>query len=242
MRKNKVYVNFSSPSLHFNRSIPRDISASSLYKLAFQGMKGRYSEFDLRLNGSIISIYGNSGLPRGVADGSAIDINIHGTPSYSATVGTADQSEFEEISLVKVYRHSDKVLFAYWVPRNSTNSLASILFRHWRYRAESRQLFNAQDLVVWTNMENMGDDEHVGRPGNHWKSITKYLTLAHATGNLGEETVFSHEVGFTDLETTPSLESSQQPLVLKVELVQWRSGESRKRKRESNSLSRVIHF
>lgn len=239
-RKNRIYVNFSSPPMHFNRSIPRDIPVSSLYKLAFQGMRGRYSEFDLRFNGSIIGISGNSGLPRGVANGSTIDINIHKTSSYSATMGTADQSEFEEISLVKVYWQPNNALFAYWIPRSSTNSLASIVFRHWRYRAESSRLSDALDLVVWTDMENMGDGERAGRPRNHWKSIAKYLTPTHAAGNLGEETVFSREVGFKGLETVPSLESSQQPLVFKVELGLWRSGGLKGQKKKSDSLSRVI--
>lgn len=113
VRAGRIYVNFSSPHTNFNRSIPRDISASSLYKIAFQGMKGRYSAFELKLNGRILSISGYSSLPQGVADGSTIDVNIHETSHYCAAARTADQSEFEAISLVKVYRQANKVLFAY---------------------------------------------------------------------------------------------------------------------------------
>lgn len=87
----------------------------------------------------------------------------------------------------------------------------------------------------------MVDGERVGKPRDHWKSIVKYLTPSHATGYLGEEKVFFHEVGFKGLETPPSLESSQ-PLVFKVELIWWRSDESREQRRKSNSLSRVINF
>lgn len=83
----RISVNFSRPHAIFNRLIPRDISVSSLYKLAFQGMKGRYSEFNLRFNGNIISISGDSGLPRSMTDGSTVDIDIHEKSWQSATDG-----------------------------------------------------------------------------------------------------------------------------------------------------------
>lgn len=167
------------------------------------------------------------------------------TKNHGNLQPTADQPEFEEISLVKVYLDPDDVLFAYWIAKNSTNSLSSIIFRYWRYRAEKSQSFDTQDLVVWTDLTYMGDGESVGHVRDHWQTIKEYLIPAHATGTLGNETVYSGEERFKgprEIRASPTPESPHQPLVFKVSLERRKTDIPRKQKREPKSLSRVRHF
>lgn len=246
-RETKISIIFFSRLGSFSRQISKGTSVFTLYRLAFQGMKGRYPEFDLKFNGRTISSARGSALPSGLATGSTIHINVHETLLAPAPSERAAGAEFEEISLIKVYEMHDRdnVLFSYWVSKNTANTIASINFRHWRYRKEKDLVLRSYDTVLWTGMVYLGDGAISGNyRGHHWDSLSEILTPTHATGNLGKEELIKMEMDPEPLldatEVEPSPESSQQPLVLKVLLSTWQAGRKKKRTaRQSNNLSRV---
>lgn len=244
--ESKLPVTFSSRLGSFSRQIYINISVSSLYRLAFQGMKGRYSKFDLRFNGRIIDSSGGSGLPSGLTNYSIIHINIHETaPTPSISEETAYLVDFKEISLIKVYGAlgHDDATFSYWIPKVTANSFTSIIFRYWRYFAEKGFSFKAEDAAVWIDIKYVGDGSFSGSIKDHWERVSGYLKLEHATGNLGKEKICAMEVCTEEasemMETDLAPEYSHNPLVLKVYMNKRKMNRVKERMRESKTLSRV---
>ena len=185
-----------------------------------------------------------------IVDGSIIRINIDSpTLTDSQKKGDAiSNTAFEELSLIKVYKHPDDVLFSYWIPKNTTNSMTSILFRYWRHDSQKKWSFWPQDVDVWSDLEYSGDGHFVGTPRSPSEDVSALLTPEHATGILGKEKVYKSkgedESDNSDDSTDEySISNNQthteQPLVLKVYLAEHRSAKSRKRSRQQKDLSRV---
>lgn len=238
-------IQFFSRLGSFTRRVPSSASTATLYRLAFRGMKGRHSQFDLHSNGMVLGSSTSSGLPSSLKTGSIIHINIHENmlPTPPTSQGIAPQAEFEDICLVKVYSYSrDEVLFSYWTSKNTTASLASLYFRHWRYLTEKGWTSRPYDVVVWTDLEYVGDGGFAGSLKDHWEGLSKFLTVANAKGCLLEEDVYGKLPETTDLEDDSDLDSSPKPLVLRVYLRKYNPKRLQKRAKKATNLSRVSRF
>jgi hypothetical protein len=173
-----VTVRFVSPLDSFTRKISPNLSVSDLYKLAFQGMKGRNAKFSLSIGGEAIGVDARASA---WVDNSVIQITIH----------TGHVGDSTEQCLIKVYETNERELFNYWTTKSTTNTLASILFRFWRYNEERWRSFISHDQDVWTDMKYGGDGVSVGYVKEHWMNLSRLLNGANASGSLKSEPIYT---------------------------------------------------
>jgi hypothetical protein len=203
--------------------------------IAFQGMKGRHRRFNLILRGEAMK------------PGEIIRLPSDPVIDISVTETTTTQTEFEEIALIKVFNdwRPSRTAVNYWVPRNTTNTFASINFRHWRYLAETFNGFAmaTHDVEVWTDLNYRGDGVINGHRQYEWESLSKCMSPMRATGKLEKEEPYSEEKDDSSGESSESPESegdsgrlepvSFRPLVLKVLASPWRGDESKRAEKKA---------
>ena len=236
-------VKFCGPKGIFSHKVPRIVPASQLYELAFRGMRGCCPRFDL--------IYLSERMKPETFTGLQRDPIIKISVSETA----AAQAGFNELSLIKVFEDwkPTRTSVNYWVPKNTTNTLASIIFRHWRRLAErSIGHFDAKyDVQVWTDLHYRGDGSISGTPQDEWESVSTLLTPRRATGILEDEDPYPKEEEDDPEEPSgpgdrPGVKEPlpSRPLVLKVMMVSRPSYSRRaaKRVKKSGSLTRVSSF
>jgi hypothetical protein len=252
-----IDIQFVSLMGPFNRRIPVSLTVSDLYKIAFRGLKGRHTLFWLHFNETAITSSKKKISTLKMVDGSIISIAIDSSTISDSQKksGATSGAAFEELSLIKVYRDTDEVLFSYWVPKNNSNSMASILFRYWRHDSQKVLLFGPEDVDVWSDLKYNGDGYFTGIAHSPWMGVSALLTPEHATGILGKEKVYINEGkgtsddswkdtsddsdDSTEYDALAKQNHTEQPLVLKVYLEKHRSPESRQRSRQQKHLSRV---
>jgi hypothetical protein len=70
--------------------------------------------------------------------GEVIHINVQestlaSSSANSSGLGKENATQFEELCLIKIYEGTGQVHFSYWTPKNTTKTLASVVFRYWRH-------------------------------------------------------------------------------------------------------------
>jgi len=252
----QITVRFFSRLGSFNRIVSKSLSISDLYKLAFRGMKGRHPKFELNSNNASLSPSGNPLSSTNIQNNSIIHIVIQHSSSQGTAVGLAvpgsENTGLEELCLIKVYRDLDVMLFSYWVPKITTTTFASVLFKYWRYYFEMYPHASLKNFIVWTGMKKAGDGHRTGQVPHHWTQLSEYLTPDHAHGKLKRESGFdmsdssdiSDEDSDEDSHENAHIEDSNDedvnraaPLVLKIHI----GGEPMK-KLSGKDLSRVSLF
>lgn len=243
-------IDFIAPTVRFSRDIPGSATLLDLYKIAFRGMRGCYTSFSLYL--------GNVHLPcttecmriPGVTGHSTITIR----PSH--VTDTSASSRQQEMCLIRVFSRANTSTphFEYWIPLHSELTMASILFRNWRYCVQqSLGRYRSYDRAVWTSLEDAGDGVYVGYEKHSWSS------LSDVARDLPRVEIQEHDSLFEPLRAkhTDNEASSartreisaprSQPLsyepsrVLKVQLCDYRSPEDHEQDklRKQRQLSRM---
>jgi hypothetical protein len=169
----------------------------------------------------------------------------------------AARAEFEELSLIKVFDDWKPASTAvnYWVPKNTTNTFASIIFRYWRCLEERHHGFLKveDDVQVWTDIKYRGDGTISGTPQDEWESISTLLTSWRATGKLEHEDPYpKYEEDNSEEDDSEESSGSEdcpeekeplpfRPLVLKVMMIRRSSQAKReaKKAKKPKTLSRV---
>jgi len=246
----KIDIQFFSRMGSFGRRIPTSLAVNDLYSMAFRGLKGRHTRFGLHSNNVVIKPSQKKISSLNIVDGSIIHINIDSstlTDSQKKTDATSDTA-FEELCLIKVYKQPDDILFSYWTPKTTTNTLTSILFRYWRHESKKGWGFWPQDVDVWCDLDYRGDGYFVGVPHSPLDDLSALLTPKHATGTLEKEQVYMNKVADASDSSDDSTDGdgpsssqkhTEQPLVLKVFLTEHRSANSWKKSMRQKSLTRV---
>ena len=131
-------VRFFSRLGSFSRRIPKTLSVNDLYRLAFQGTKGRNARFELHCKTVFLAPSESPVSATNVRNGEIIHINVEdptqaSSSANSSGLGKENATQFEELCLIKVYESTGHVYFSYWTPKNTTKTLASVVFRYWRH-------------------------------------------------------------------------------------------------------------
>jgi hypothetical protein len=240
----KLTVRFFSRLGSFSRRIPKMLSLNNLYKLAFRGMKGRHAQFKLHSKNVFLVPSESPVSSTNVRSDSIIHINVQETPPATPSTNQGTQepanTDFEELCLIKVYERYDHVLFSYWTPKSTANTLASVIFRYWRHLFKNSAWKMSGDAVVWTGLYDEGDHHIVGHSQDHWQQLSRFLDSVHATGQLKDEKVYDKESPDTSKDTTnEDIEmNGPSPLVLKI-LVSTKP--KKPKKKSGKNLSRVRH-
>ncbi|KAF7502960.1 hypothetical protein GJ744_004774 [Endocarpon pusillum] len=164
-------LNFVTPAGTFTRNLPSTLPLSDLYKIAYRGMRGVHKSFLLHLRGSLL-VSSDQQLGRcGMATGSDIVASIQPVHGDAAV---PMETKSEEMCLIKVYE-SYSELFSYWIPRDTSHTMASIIFRSWRFKLSSLGVIQALDQEVWSVLEYGGDGVIYGQRHDHWDLLAKAL-------------------------------------------------------------------
>jgi ubiquitin-protein ligase/uncharacterized protein YegL len=194
-----ITVTFDSRIGSFTRTITRSTSSRDLYMLAYRGLKAKFEAFQLSVHKfGTLSTHTNATVSSmGLKDFDHITIRIpedtdflrvrsHGAP------GT-EQDENPEMCLVKVFQTSNtkEQLFAFWVPRDTTDSLASLIWKYWRYRLPTGGHCAPEMRSVQTDVTEAGDGWVYRNTPEKTERLASYFTSSRCTGQLEPEAVFS---------------------------------------------------
>lgn len=228
-------LTFVSRDGSFSRTIPKSWSINELYQVAFRGLKARVQIFQLvRANGDRLLPSLTTADSRGVKSGDRITIRIADEADLGVSgSGSAMATASAEMVLIKVYDNSTQMRFSYWIGKDTTCTLESIMWRYWRYQFANNSSPTVKERQVWTDMESSGDGLLSGTPRDASCSLADLLTPEHCFGRLTAEPVYCQDDTSNLLFTRPE---SQQPLVLKVKINEvW----AKTQKKESVKLTRL---
>lgn len=210
-RSEDMEVTFDSRYGSFSRRISPNLTLKQLYMLAFRGLKGRTLVFQLTTDR-----YGS--LPPSpeavvswcdVINGDRINVRIaEDDPDDASRPGLYGNEKV----LVKVYANTDEMLFGYWVKRENSKTMVSLLWKYWRYMFRNKRRVSISDKQVWADVKESGDGLWVGSPLADSEMMANYLTRTHCSGHLGPEKLFKE-----DLPVVRS-NAADQPLVLKMKV------------------------
>lgn len=211
-----VTLTFDSRVSSFTRTIPRTTSLRDLYRLAYRGLQAKFEAFQLSIRGigtlSASTAIAVSSL--GLSDSDHITVRIPEETDIlrvgSRSAPMARQNEVQEMCLVKVFQSSYRELFGFWVPRATKDSLATLIWKYWRYRLCNMDRTEPQMREITTNLRDYGDGWYTQQTLDETESLSLYLTQSHCTGQLESEDAFTKD--------TSNLGSQSNHKVLKVML------------------------
>jgi hypothetical protein len=209
-RSGELEVTFESRLGSFKRKISPNLTLKQLYILAFRALKGRSMVFQLTTERFGVLTPAPEAIvsSRNIRDGEHITIRIaDDTPTAIDTAGT---SRSHDQVLIKLYEDTGDMLFGYWVKRDTIQTMASVLWKYWRYVFSSRRRVSTKEKQVWASMSHTGDGLMRGNPADNTEMLATYFTRTNCFGHLGEEKVYRED------ERGHLFSTSSQPLVLKV--------------------------
>ena len=225
------------------RRVPLLLSVEDLYKVAFQAMKGHHFRFVLRHNGNDLRACRDSIQERGLTDKSTVYIDLpesHKSSVLDRNKKAGTKVESEDLALVKVYQGKDSdYLFSFWIPRNTKQSLASLIFRFWRFDAEYQFQSEDYDVEIWTNCQYIGDRIISGQTHEHWENLGSLLTPEYATGNLEDEEFLDKEFTHNNDNNVGLNLADEKILVLKIALDQYAQKNLRLKEERARKFTRV---
>lgn len=234
---NEFQVTFVSGLGSFNRRVRSAMTVNELYQVAFQGAKGRYPRFEVYSKDEFAPPSERFLSSTNIQSNSEVHIIVPATTAGSSRCGNGGV-QYEDLCLVKVYRVHAKMLFSFWTPTNSTATLATVLFRYWRYVLKQDRHASVVSRTLWTGLMDAGDKNYRGSIRDHWENLSYYMSPFFANGSLAIEDIFGNrdESSGSNEDVEMSNVSMQNPLVLRLQV----SGGAAKKKKSSKNLSRVI--
>jgi hypothetical protein len=118
-------VQFVSRQGMFQRSLHPDASLSTLYEVAFRGLRGRYAEFDLSLDGEIHlpATKDSSIASNGILNNSQVQVILPTASKNGKEPLTNSRTPSDtDLCLVKVYGLDGQLCFGCWVPQSTETS------------------------------------------------------------------------------------------------------------------------
>lgn len=204
-------MRLKSPLEHWTIDLPRDLTVQELHELAFRRTKGRYPKFELRHDNTLLP---SSQAPISHYIHCGPDVFI--TPLEAATATTVN-SITEDLCLVKIYTSYEQPDYAYWELKNTTKTLASVVFSYYAWKITKQPLSSVgMPFTIWRNLHDIGDKHLCGTIEPHWQSLSKLLNPQFTTGHLNEESMV--DTKSVEEERLRKVWIEGQPLVLKVQL------------------------
>ncbi|KAK7973177.1 hypothetical protein PG988_007311 [Apiospora saccharicola] len=203
-------VTFDSRIGTFCRKIRPTTTIEDLYKLAFRGLKGRFSAFQLSTDrwGPLAPSSRVTAQLRDIRDGKHIAIRLaDDAPSNIARSSNA-LTDGERV-LIKVYAQGeDAPLFGYWVQQDTGQSLLSVVWKYWRFQLQQDLHTDLEERTVWKELRQIGDGGYRGHPCKRQAKLSPLLSPPNCHGHLGEEMVWEKN----------DTKGNDGPLVLKLRI------------------------
>ncbi|KAF2087739.1 hypothetical protein K490DRAFT_41720 [Saccharata proteae CBS 121410] len=200
----------------FNRKVTRDLTLKQLYQVVFRGMKGRYTNFSLSCAGTSFGSSRRLIASTNIRQGSTIHTYICEPLADSAREGISDSGprgsvNLDEMCLIKVFDNPSSPLFSYWVPQDTTKSVASVLFKYWRYAMKHLIWCEIDDRHIYTDSQRLEDGYTQANLQNHWLPLSEMMNNFDAYGILAEEDLFARKRSGCN-------QGAHKPLVLKIRI------------------------
>lgn len=188
-----VTVTFDSRVGSFTRTIARTTSSRDLYRLAYRGLHAKFEAFQLSVlgMGTLSTSMEIAVSSIGLNDSDHITVKI---PEDSDTLRVGAGGSYNgtsEMCLVKVFRSNLEQLFGFWVPRDTTDSLATLIWKYWRHRLRTKGHTEPRMKEIHTNMTETGDGWFHSQIRDATEKLAVYLTQGHCTGQLEPENAFT---------------------------------------------------
>lgn len=173
IRQTKAVIEFVAPGVRFTREVPATATLLDLHKIAFRGMRGMYADFALYLGSVRLMCCEENMATKGVIGNQTVTVVPNNDPQDPASENAAD----DDMCLVRVYAsHNPAVVrFNYWIPTRSQLTIASVLFRQWRYDQKTRYRGSKLDKTVWSDLRDGGDGICLGSTHAHWASLSNVV-------------------------------------------------------------------
>ncbi|CAK3843880.1 bifunctional E2 E3 enzyme [Lecanosticta acicola] len=205
-----IKLNFSSRMGYFERKVLTQTNVNDLYRLVFRGLKARYAIFQLAKGERTIYPSTSTLHSEGFCHGDTITIRL-ADDADMVTAGPTTSTVSGEMCLIKVYRDISGPACSYWVRRDTTLSLRSILWKYWRSTFANDGMPVIEEHAVWTHMENNGDGLLSGWSNSCTDGLSQFLNRTACFGKLSPEPAYKEEQN-----DFSALAEATQPLVLKV--------------------------
>lgn len=230
-----IKVTFDTRIGSFQRTISASTTVKDLYKLAFRGLKAKFMVFQLSTEemGPLPEDNQRTASSCLIREGHHIAVRIadDGPASTPTGDGVRPAGPSYSMCLVKVFSSSfQEVLFSYWVKKDTTQSMASVLWKYWRHCADTHRHISPAMKQVWTHMTLKGDGLARGHPQDNAGKLAAHFTRGECFGHLASEALYrdDNEGDGQDDDLQPK------PLVLKL-LITTRN----KARRKDLKLSRL---
>ena len=228
-KRQSIRITFVSAFGTFDRRIRSRTTMTEIYQLAFRGMNGRHTVFQLVKNNAPIPTGGSSASLHGIADGDRLSVRIADeidrTPTTSQRPG--QHSTSGDLCLVKVYTDPQVMDFAFWVRGDTTLSLSSII---WKYFRHHQSIFSPSiTWRVWTSLRENGDGMLQGQECTGSENLVAFLNAEYCFGRLTTEPV-------TRSEDVIASDGVPQPPVLKVMVLRAKQRADRMRETKLSRL------
>lgn len=192
-----ITVTFDSRIGSFSRTISCSSNPKDLYRLAYCGLLAKFEAFYLS-TGNVDKLPPTMGadiLSFGLQDGDHITIHL---PEDTDVLGVGPANgRRAAMCLVKVYLGFAKEHFSYWVKKDTTLTLTSIVWKFWRYQFQMYTFAQPGMRQVLTDVLDFGDGWFGSNPVRGTEKLAMYLTRRHCTGMLGTEGVYSENTSRT---------------------------------------------
>ncbi|KAI7775698.1 hypothetical protein LA080_006427 [Diaporthe eres] len=167
-----VTVTFDSRVGSFTRTVSRTTSSRDLYRLAYRGLHAKFEAFHLSVlgMGTLSTSMDITVSSIGLNDSDHITVRIPEDSDTLRVGAGGSYNETPEMCLVKVFRSNREQLFGFCVPRDTTDSLATLIWKYWRHRLRTEHHTEPRMQEIRTNM-----------------TENEYLTQGHCTGQLDPE-------------------------------------------------------
>lgn len=203
-----VKLTFESVNGSFDREVPTSMTINDLYRVVFRGLKARAMVFQLAIGDKPVPPSDTSIELTGLQCQKRVLVRIADDTNMRAYSGASSNTVSGEMCLVKVYSDTETLVCSYWVRRDTTKTLESILWKYWRVCFMYDQLPVITEQAVWTNMSSSGDGLMRGSCNSTTDNLSTYLNRGHCFGKLSTEPVYRDQSGFPL--------DAHSPLVLKV--------------------------
>src|SRR2546421_4755611 len=155
-------IQFLSSQDTFKREVREDMSVSTLYDLAFRGLKGRFPNFSLQFLDKVLDAEDTTLGKVGLRDESVVHIAFPEaslTGRQSSQSGSSSKTGADALCLVKVFSGDCKTLsFSFWTAKNTKERFSSIVFKYWRFKAEAGNFWEVPSKRMFRyNLSDSGD-------------------------------------------------------------------------------------
>lgn len=211
LKPKQLEITFDSKDGSFSRILSPSTNLQDLYKIAFRGLKGRFMVFQLATDryGPLSPSPEATISSRNIRNGDHIAIRI-ADDDPSSSRGTSSASVNSDRVLIKVYEDGQHLEFGYWVQKDSTATMASIIWKYWRYRLRQSAYVYVSEKQIWTSMLDSGDNLLTGQPQDATERVSRFFNRTYCSGHLGDERVYR--------EPNAPVQGEADPLVFKVKV------------------------